>query len=274
MAFSKRLFFCLILTLVCGPLAVRAEQVGAGATATIKIPIRDLVDFNFKSKQEIYDLRTKYVSQVFTGNYKPSESVFGQIQSGRPWWGMQGQCTYGKGEKSILGLSEESRFVANPFLFVGLEDGCVSEVSGATQQPAIYYPKPAALFWNVAGRFAGVQYDLSSYWAHAASAKGADYHKINLIAFNARDLGWNYLYVSPEQSKNVTAPPQLVKIIQFIHTGGSCGYPGGCNNMSPDQHELQITVSTLPARAYIKLWREAPANVSDPPDLVFLISMI
>jgi len=44
--------------------------------------------------------------------------------------------------------------------------------------------------------------------------------------------------------------------------------------MSPWLKRFRIKVNGLPARAYIKLWRQKPQDVNQPADMVFIIEMI
>jgi hypothetical protein len=102
-------------------------------------------------------------------------------------------------------------------------------------------------------------------------------YRFGLIAYNARDFGFGYLYVDPVASKNVTRRGKLDSasdLLQFIHRGPSCNIPGGCNNMSPPLPELDKWKATgLPAEAHIRLWKLRPVTVNDPPDMSFVIRM-
>src|SRR5574341_1889482 len=88
----------------------------------------------------------------------------------------------------------------------------------------------------------------------------------DLIAFNARDFNLNYLYVAYDQSQNLykpDAPTEAFQINPFLHRGGSCGYPGRCNNMSPDTPTIsQIEITGLPARAIIRDRKSTRLNSS------------
>ena len=49
-------------------------------------------------KDEVYEIRRKYVmkySQLIQGDYEPDKDIFGQIESGKPWWGILGISYYG-----------------------------------------------------------------------------------------------------------------------------------------------------------------------------------
>ena len=67
-------------------------------------------------------------------------------------------------------------------------------------------------------------------------------------------------------------PCEAVRILHFIHRGGSCGYPGGCNNGSPYQPELDnFRVEALPAHLDVLLWRNRPKDISESPVMRFAV---
>ena len=98
----------------------------------------------------------------------------------------------------------------------------------------------------------------------------------SLIAYNARDMNLNYIYLSLKDSRNlfkVNPPDSPCAIPHFIHRGGSCGYPGGCNNASPYTPEISdIEIERLDAQAVIWLWRQKPVSIEQPPDMTFVIN--
>ncbi len=241
--------------------------------------LHDMVEFDYAQKGDIYKLREAAVAEhpeLADSNYVPSDNVFGQIASDRPWWGILGFSYYGRGNHSIDGPSEESRFIVNPFLLVALDARIDPGAPNSSVTPHPVYPLPQGLWWRRDRKLAIVRYDVGSFLTEANRVhpdRRGSFNNINLIAYNARDFGYNYLYISPQESENITAAAKPVPLIQYIHVGGSCGYPGGCNNMSPAQMEMIITVNALPAIAYIKLWKTAPATVTDPADMIFAIEM-
>lgn len=245
-----------------------------------KIPINPMVELDFKTKDEIYAMRKEAVlryAQLAPGNYTPLDAVFGQIESNKPWWGMVGQAFFGPGQKGIVGPSEESRFLMNPFLLVGLSDVNAYIIDDKSLSPQGNYPIPTRLVWDKDDAVATVTYDITSYLkiAKRYHYQCADTRAFELIAYNARDLGFNYMYNVPEKSKNVLSKQgSPVALGQYIHCGGSCGYPGGCNNMSPEQEVMQINIDQTPATLYIKLWKSTPLDSGQPADMVFIIEMI
>jgi len=64
----------------------------------VEIPLHSMIELDFKSKDEIYIIRKNAVLQnpdYFKSNYEPSNKVFGQIENGKPWWGILGLSYYG-----------------------------------------------------------------------------------------------------------------------------------------------------------------------------------
>jgi hypothetical protein len=49
-----------------------------------------------------------------------------------------------------------------------------------------------------------------------------------------------------------------------LHRGGSCGYPGGCNNGSPDEPLLYFRVIEPPAWTELGLWLGRPGLGQEP----------
>jgi hypothetical protein len=244
---------------------------------TIAIPLNPPLPLNGRKKQDIYDLRlllaAKYPQLTGGGAYKPSDEIFGQITDGKPWWGLMGRSYYGPGENAIRGDAEESRFIANPLLFFGLDSG--HAIVGSGPKPIAVYPIPSNLLWQADGKLGMVDYAVGSFMRSSTMIGDdtAGSGHLEFVAYNARDFGYNYFAVDPTRSKGISAHSRVGRIMQFIHTGGSCGYPGGCNNMSPDQPEMKLDVTGLPAVACIKLWKAAPSGPEAPADAVFLIRM-
>ncbi len=268
----------------------------------IAIPIHSMIELDFKTRGEVYAIRKEAVAENselwqalqvgglpellrgaavrFLKPYEPRNDIFGQIIDNKPWWGIAGLVYYGPGPNSIEGASEESRFISNPYLLVGLDyPNAFIVPTGRTYKEV--YPVPYGLFWSPDLKSAKVRYDISAFWReelgyHYESEAGFK-RTLDLRAYNAHDLGFNYLYLIPEQSRNVTSGnpgDKAIYLRQFIHCGGSCGYSGGCNNMSPTMPEVNITPVALPATAVIALWRKEPGSTHQTPDMTFTIEMV
>ena len=248
---------------------------------TFELSLNPMLELDFLTREEIFSLRKKFVFQypeLAPKDYSPSEEVFGSIEDGRPWWGILGRSYYGDGQESIMGASAESLFLVNPYLLVGLNGEMAIKVEEPEPgiRPEEIYPKPMKLFWSKKRAWATVIYNVSSFWVLEREL-GVEDRYINILALhaaNARDSGFNYLYVEKDMSENIgslNTQGQAVAIPYFYHKGNSCGYPGGCNNMSPKAPDLRVRINVLPAVIYIKLWKSKPAKTSLPADMTFII---
>ncbi len=269
---------------------------GKATSPPVEISINPAIELDFKSKGEVLDLRREVVThypELISGKYRPSDAVFGQIVDGLPWWGMAGQFYHGRGEKSIEGAAEESRFIMNPFLLVAADfygaslasDGTYGWDSAKITEPALAHPNfpftcgPYSLRWWPGEARAEAVYNVSlcmvevSYWTIQPFTLIQSH--FDLVAYNARDMNLNYIYVSYNDSSNIFKPEppgSPTAIRHFIHQGGSCGYPGGCNNMSPPTPETDgLRLIRLPARVVIWLWEFKPRSLEHPADMTFVI---
>lgn len=246
-----------------------------------------MVNINYRAREQILTRRKELVElhkDLLKRPYNPSSAIFGQIVTGKPWSGIIGCTVYGDGEKAILGDSEETRFLFNPYLLVGASswtneiwkaDKLSSRELDSSDFPFCW--QPSIIRFYPTTKVIQAAYEVSTY--NKGLLKYKDYLKdpiptttFNLVAYNARDFGYNYIYVDLDKSKNLINAQEVkspTQIVQYIHCGGSCGYQGGCNNMSPMQNEIQeLSIKELPARAYVKLWKSHPGSVSRNPDLV------
>lgn len=238
--------------------------IGPQATAErVAIELQAPQELDSKSKAEVLELRTEAVwryPELLAADYAPSETVFGQLADARPWWGMEGQYRHGPGEASLTGPAEESRFILNPYLLVA------ADFYGRPEPP--FSCLPVALAWQPAATRADAVYA-------ADCVAGMPGGQFDLIAYNARDLNLNFVYVAYEDSLNIAhpdPPTEAYAIPHYLHLGNSCGYPGGCNNMSPASPEIDgLRVTGLPARAVVRLWPSRPASPDQTPAFVFVL---
>ncbi|HXT01359.1 MAG TPA: hypothetical protein VN915_11835 [Elusimicrobiota bacterium] len=251
------------------------------APGEIQIPLAPLAKFDGFTKAQIYDIRRHAIAEhpELTGkSYEPSDYVFGSIEDGKPWWGLEGLYFYGDGPNGNAGPSEESRFLPNPFLLVGIRESMAR--TGATPDGSTnYYPYPTRLAWNAAESSARVEYSVSQYFDFTANhAYSPEYRRqFQFVLYNARDLGFRYFALDRARSKGIsliqdTDEPRSAR--QFIHRGPSCGVAGGCNNMSPHAKEFLFDVPAAPAKAVLKLWRTKPDDSNAPADMTYTIDMI
>lgn len=295
-------YLYVVLELISPVLEQNTNTLAIGQRSIVEslmIPIDPPIELDGMTREEIYDLRTK-AALVFPWllytNYEPSHAVFSQIESGEPWWGITGQYYYGSGELSTAGPSEESRFILNPYLLIGADFSGLSIWSGRPadsfwnssiitnaaleSQKFPYYVEPQNLRWWPGRGRVEVTYDVSEFLGRLNNWTIRTYSyrdaSFDLIAYNARDLNLNYIYVDYAQSVYVArdpAPPEPIAIPQYLHRGDSCGYEDGCNNMSPATPELMgLDIQRLPAKLVIYLWREDPGSLAEAPDLTYVIN--
>ncbi|MCL4457769.1 MAG: hypothetical protein M1147_10745 [Nitrospirae bacterium] len=242
----------------------------------LEIELQPVTELDFKSKAEVLKLRTEAVykhSHLILGDYKPSEPIFGQMEDCAPWWGVLGMSYYGNGEKSIEGPSLQSISILNPYLLVvpdfyfGWSPAQVSIAEvGRAEYPT--HCEPRSLRWYPKLKHAEAVYEASCARLSSNSA-------ISLMAYNARDFNLNYIYVSYKDSRNIfkqNPPTEPYLNPQFIHRGSSCGYPGGCNNLSPSTPPIDnIKIINWPAQVVVWFWKDRPSSVEMPPDMTFII---
>jgi hypothetical protein len=254
------------------------------------LPLNRPQHFNYMLREDVLQLRVNMVMScraLVNMPYAPTAAVFNEMLDGKPWWGMAGQYIWGEGKRSIEGPAEESRFVLNPFLLVAANPWTAKiwnpEQITEDDVKNIDFPytwMPQELMYWPRRRMAQVTYDVTAFngklkQMDSKLEKTEDNLRFALVAYNARDFGYNFLYMSPSLSSNIENAHKgkgSVEIKQYIHTGDSSKYPGGCNNMSPAMDEIdKLDIKTLPARATILLWKKRPPVLTDPPDFSFVL---
>ena len=187
-----------------------------------------------------------------------------------------GRRPCGPGKRSIEGSSEESRFLLNPFMLVAANpysyniwdpQKITDDDLSRADFPFTWLPQ--VVHWSADKSSAEVVYRVSSYneqlyaWRDKLRVQKI-MPKFALVAYNARDFGYQWIWVATDRSSNIEClqkPSHATRITQMLHCGGTCGYPGGCNNMSPSIPDIdEIAYTQLPAKACIYLWKEKPAR--------------
>ena len=232
--------------------------------ATIKI--HDPTELDGMSREEVFAHRiekAKLHPSMISEDYRPRKAVYGQIIDGSPWWGTDGQFCHGPGEKSSDGVSEESRFISNPYLLLAIGEAKARK----NVFPCLaVWPKPTSLEYTETK--ATVHYDITAYVDDLKLVKRKLPPELFLHNTNARDFGFEWIHASSvtaiaeaDKSKLMTEP---VKMQGFIHKGGSCGKKGGCNNGSPFEPNLYFKLLNPKASITLSLWREKPENTNKP----------
>ena len=273
------------------------NQLAVGKSAKfsgeISVPTRWADDYNYRTRSELLELRKRYVMEVPTllaGSYVPLPPIFQAIEDHKPWWGLAGRSVWGRGTRSIEGLSEESRFMSNPYVLAGADPASANiwnkdkiTATDLTNENFPYAWHIKSLKWRPQESMAEVVYLVSEFNDHMNDFRDKLLEQtivpaFNIAAYNARDFGYNYIWLDEKGSQNIVnvnhPAPEAAQIVQMIHCGGTCGYAGGCNNMSPHMKAIDcVKYTNLPARAKVLLWKQRPASVTQPPDLTFYISL-
>lgn len=242
-------------------------------------------EFNNLRKDEIYSHRKAYVKDsLFASNdYEPNERVFGAIEDYKPWWGEQ-KCRplnyTGDYHESIEGESKQSIQINNPNALVGLSspyipwdveansDFCNSEYARFIPKSLKYSEKDNLIIaeYEVSKDFPDIYINIAN--------KGYRY-PIQLSGMNALDFGYKYVYAFNTKNIEMTYPNNITENVEmfrdYIHVGSSCGYEGGCNNISPMQNDKMISVQALPAEINLKLWKKQPRDKYSRADMYYRI---
>ena len=234
------------------------------------------VPLSGKSKNEIYKIRKSYViSSIFANTkYEPSERVFGQIVSGKPWISANVCAEPNTGLLGISGPSEESRFINNPTMLVAIEypfivrynnDICTRSTSQLIPRKIAYTPSRKEI-------------TVVYYHLPFTTNNNSSFYTFN--GLNAVDFGYKYAYIDNSKSSYVVdfinssnLSNGVHEFQNFIHLGGSCGHSGGCNNGSPRQGFAEFKSNATKynyenREIYIKLWKSRPNSPADKPDMV------
>ncbi len=285
-------FFILFLgVFVGGREMIQAGEPVISSVATNKLKVgpagsfdRDIIlaepeELDFQSRKAIFNLREQRVmlyGDLLETPYHPSGEVFGQIRDDKPWWGIDGQFCKGPGEHSIDGMSEETRFFLNPFLLLGLDEGRTFISTRPDCVPT--YPRPRSLKWFAKEAKAEAVYDISRFFRERArTPEIAGYDVQDLVNYNARDMGYAYIHADFDRSQNVGRVEgsrlfdQPIALQNYIHSGGSCGYPGGCNNASPYEPDLRFRIKGTPAVLTCQLWKTKPEDAAQKSDFTFVL---
>ncbi|MCM1009776.1 MAG: hypothetical protein NC390_02715 [Fusobacterium sp.] len=255
---------------------------------SISFAVNSPENFNDKTKQDIYDLRKRYVanSPLYPENYEPSDEVFGQIVSSKPWYGKyERPCQSldkndtSRGESLLSSTLNNPNALIAPFMPLSYRNRILTSDFCMAHDAMLFMP--SKIIYKPERKLLEITYPLDK----AVIGKNHYNEKmwLLLIALNARDAGYNYItstrfvngafydsiwnnytkqYQDNENISNI-----VFKFNDYIHLGTSCGLAGGCNNISPRQMAMEFDIWELPARLELKLWKKQPSSRNAAPDL-------
>lgn len=229
-----------------------------------------------KTKAEIYEQRKKYVeNSIFQKiNYEPSEEVFGAIEDRKPWVSTNVCHASSEAPTRTDGPSEETRFLNNPSILVGLEypftfSKYKDDSFCQTDETNIM---PQAVSYDSTEKLITVTYNNLPF-----TTQDWSFYQFN--GLNARDFGYKYIYLDKSKStyniefaNDFNISKGVYELNNYIHVGGSCGVAGGCNNGSPRQGFVEFKHRNYKSESgktiYLKLWKEKPLTPLQKPDII------
>lgn len=222
--------------------------------------------------------------QYLVGSYEPSSIVFDTIEDNLSWYSFPKFYKDGPGKNNSE--SVESIAVLNPLILVVPEFWGISIwgekklrwVKDIGVPSDLLSVKPSSLAYDPKNKTATVTYIASSYISEIKpfievplSVQDIDF---GVQAYNALDLGFQYIQFSVSKSSSIEAPKgeRVLNITDYLtFAGNMCGEP--CNHRSNPNPELDTyKVTSVPSRAVFNLWREYSEN--SPPDFTFAIEVL
>lgn len=287
---TAKIIILIIVLFICCPWLFfsyndRKIQKIQNTSAFQTIKVNPVSDYDYLSKQQIYDIRKNYVkNSLFAGeNYEPDNAVFGAIADNKPWWGTIScnQLNYkGDYHERIEGPSKVSAQMNNPDALVGLslpflpwQDSYNQEFCNGNYSKFL----PVSIQYSKKDNLIVAKYKITKkFLKFRARVNGKNTrYPIQLSGLNARDFGYNYVYIYDLKNINMFGSLNAADDVQifsdYIHLGGSCKYKDGCNNISPMQYDKMFTVSALPAEINLKLWKNKPFNMFKKADIYYRI---
>lgn len=246
--------------------------------SVIDVPVNEPTALSYKTKDEIYSIRTDYVQKSIFKNsaYKPSDDVLGAIDSGKPWVCADLCRNMETKLVRVDGPSEEARFLNNPSMLVAIEYPFTfsngEEHSWCINPDNNLIPKKIT--------YDGVNKEITVVYEHLPFTTNGNHSFYTFNGLNARDLGYKWAYIDSSKSTyNVdfvdseNMANQVIEFQNYIHLGSSCGHSSGCNNGSPRQSYLEFKENNTEylyqnREIYIKLWKNKPKSPSDKPDII------
>ena len=284
-------------------LPVRVNSLALGTQSRVagelKIPVYQPIPLSGLSRKGIAEARNSVVlrhSELYFPEYRPIDSVFGSIGNGLPWFSLKGYFYLGRGPQSTEGPSSLARYIVNPFLlvapeFLGLsiweqrgvswaKDRIKPEDMNSPEFP-LYCRTNSLTWWPQQARAEAVYWvkdfvsQLNKFSTRSLVAENIDFA---LIGYNAKDFGFNYLAIDPNQSANISNFDEALNPVLITSSlgakDGACADGVTCNHIKDLNPAVDyIVFRSLPAHISVKLWKQQPSAATSPADMTFVIKM-
>ena len=269
----RKILFALFAFAGFFPKALLGMDYAFPTSGTIRIS--PMQEFSGLSREAVLNKRIAAVKSSFLfrniKEYRPSSAVF-QIEDGLPWisayeltcFGISGSENIGKGE------SRNSVAILNPDLLfvISMASFAFHSFPNINSCSPIDYLIPYRAYYDRPSNTVSAYIDFSAFYR-----KNHMLHGIILEDANARDLGYNYVFADKTEnirfSDSTNFSTQITQTSGFFHKGFACKAPTGCNNYSPyqSQYNFYLIDPERSASLHIKLWKNKPADKSDPADI-------
>ncbi len=242
-----------------------------------EIKVNAPTEYDYLSREEIFNLRKKYVNDLIFASkfYSPSNEVFGAIEGGKPWYGENVACPF-SAKDITKGYSARSVYLNNPAVLVGPIQTLGYKYPQDTPfcQNKLLNFIPQKILYSKNANLIIVNYNANNSLIH--NIQEPQYGMpFGFVGLNARDLGYKYGYAVSYKNiifkENNNISNHLYTFRDFLHTGGSCKVPGGCTNTSPLQPEMDFVITQLPAHITFKLWKNKPASLQENAEIMFKV---
>ena len=171
-------------------LAPRRPQVTLSSTSG-PVEINPLISLSGKTRKEIFELRKLFVQEsIFhIPGYTPSAEVYGQIEDRKPWIAVT-FCYLRDEPFPTQGPSEETRFINNPAILIGLEsnllvldpeDAHLLNKSFCTSPAANYIPKK--IYYDADDKEITVIYPKPSFFSKSSAEISNDPFSVPFALF-------------------------------------------------------------------------------------------
>lgn len=247
----------------------------------LNIRVNSPRELDSQSLYQIFYIRKNMINQypiLKTANKNPSTSLaFRQIVPFKKWWGVKGMLCYASGNLSTEGMSEESRFIDNPFALIAIEEGNALHLMNKQSNCPTSYIKLKRLNFNTKTNTFNAVFNVSDHLNTIKKIAPHYPHELSLSFNGLNAVDFKFFYAHAIDLKNILFKKQpnissdIYMLKNFIHLGNSCGYRGGCNNGSPYQPALIFKISKFPASATFHLWQTNPSSTSASPDIIYKI---
>lgn len=256
---------------------------GTKAPDSISIDLFGLMNYNGKTREELFSLRSKQVNthpELIKSPYAPTPECFA-IEQKNPWWSMKGYICRSHELNNTDGPSRESAYFGNPFLLVCPEfygsnmntaPGRFPKYEDFANVVPTYWPPKSVKFFPKEKR-EEITYDLMAYYNSLKSLLDGPWPisqiGFDLCTYNARDFGYNYMYIQPGTSTNLSKyPSEIITLSQGIGTRTKDSCAPACNDVVDTPEALTgFKIKNLPAKCHLLFWKQQPQSYLVPSDL-------